>query len=61
MRLIRVLLEEDRNGNEAACYKDNGKRDRDVDRTTAHKDHVHIELNWRGARRRTTFWRDGLG
>jgi hypothetical protein len=85
MHLIRLLLEEDRNGNEAAlarrmgvqglifnckawyggsglgrysaCYKDNGKRDPDVDRTTAHKDHVHIELNWPGARKETTFWR----
>ena len=34
----------------SACYKDNGKRDPDVDRTTAHKDHVHLELNWPGAR-----------
>jgi hypothetical protein len=89
MRLIRLLLEEDRNGNEAAlarrmgvqglifnckawyggpnlgrysaCYRDNGKRDPDVDRTTAHKDHVHIELNWPGAREKTSFWRSPLG
>jgi hypothetical protein len=89
MRLIRLLLEEDRNGNEvalarrmgvqglifncrawyggsglgrySACYRDNGKRDPDVDRTTAHKDHVHIELNWKGARRKTSFWRSPLG
>jgi hypothetical protein len=89
MRLIHLLLEEDRNGNEAAlarrmgvqgliynckawyggpdlgrysaCYRDNGKRDRDVDRTTAHKDHIHIELNWAGARKKTSFWRSPLG
>jgi hypothetical protein len=24
--------------------------------TTAHRDHVHIELNWAGARKRTSFW-----
>jgi hypothetical protein len=88
MRLIRLFLEEDRNGNEAAlarrmgvqglifncrawyggsdlgrysqCYKDNGKRDPDVDRTTAHKDHVHFELNWKGARKKTSFWRSPL-
>ena len=31
-------------GRYSACYKQSGKRDPDVDRTTAHKDHVHIEL-----------------
>jgi hypothetical protein len=89
MRLIRLFLEEDRNGNEvalarrmgvqglifncrawyggsdldrySACFKGNGKRDPDVDRTTAHKDHVHIELNWKGARKKTSFWRSPLG
>jgi hypothetical protein len=39
------------------CYKPNGKPDEDVDRTTAHKDHVHIELNWAGARKKTSFWK----
>jgi hypothetical protein len=28
-----------------------------VDRTTAHRDHIHIGLNWPGARGRTSFWR----
>ena len=32
---------------------------RKVDRTTAHRDHVHLGLNWAGARRRTSFWRYG--
>jgi len=32
-----------------------------VDRTTAHKDHVHIGLNWAGAKGLTSFWKAGLG
>ena len=31
-----------------------------VDRTTAHRDHVHIGLNVAGARARTSFWRSPL-
>ena len=38
------------------CYGRSGKRRRHVDDTTAHRDHVHIGLNRRGAARRTTFW-----
>ncbi len=30
-----------------------------VDRTTAHRNHVHLGLNWRGAQLKTTFWRYG--
>ena len=30
---------------------------RGVSRTMAHKDHLHIGLNWRGARERSSFWR----
>jgi hypothetical protein len=26
------------------------------DPTTAHRDHVHVELNWDGARKQTSFW-----
>jgi hypothetical protein len=40
----------------SACYRKNGKRRRHVDDTTAHRDHVHIGLNKRGAARRTSFW-----
>ena len=47
-------------GRYSQCYKNNGKRDPDVDRTTAHKDHIHIELNWKGARKKTSFWRSSL-
>src|SRR4051812_27686617 len=28
-----------------------------VDDTTAHRNHVHIELNWAGARMQTSFWK----
>lgn len=48
-------------GKYSGCYKENGKRDPDVDRTTAHKDHIHIELNWAGAREKTSFWKSGFG
>ena len=30
---------------------------RGASRTMAHKDHLHIGLNWRGARERSSFWR----
>jgi hypothetical protein len=26
------------------------------DPTTAHRDHIHLELNWDGARKQTSFW-----
>ena len=42
------------------CFKPNGKRKRKLNRTAAHKDHIHIELNWRGARKKTSFWRSPL-
>jgi hypothetical protein len=35
-------------------------RSRGVDRTTAHRDHVHIGLDWPGARAQTSFWRSAL-
>lgn len=31
-----------------------------VDRTTAHRDHIHIGLNWAGAKARTSFWKSSL-
>lgn len=39
------------------CYKRNGNLRNHLDRTQAHRDHIHIELNWDGARERTSFWR----
>jgi hypothetical protein len=38
------------------CFNRRGKRRRQLDRTAAHMDHVHIELNWHGAREKTSFW-----
>jgi hypothetical protein len=42
------------------CYKPNGQRRKRLDPTAAHMDHVHIELNWPGAREKTSFWQSPL-
>jgi hypothetical protein len=42
------------------CYRRDGRLRRHLDRTLAHRNHVHIELNWAGARKRTSFWRSPL-
>ena len=42
-------------GKYSACFGRNGKRKK-VDPTTAHRDHIHIELNKLGAAKKTTFW-----
>jgi hypothetical protein len=47
-------------GKYSYCYRENGKRRRHLDPTAAHEDHIHIELNWPGARKRTSFWRSPL-
>jgi hypothetical protein len=47
-------------GRYSYCYRDNGERRRHLDRTQAHMDHVHIELNRQGAREETSFWRSPL-
>jgi hypothetical protein len=47
-------------GDYSYCYKRNGELRNDLDRTAAHRDHVHIELNWDGARKNTSFWRSPL-
>jgi hypothetical protein len=38
------------------CYGKKGKRKKNLDPTQAHMNHVHIELNLRGAAKKTTFW-----
>jgi hypothetical protein len=38
------------------CYDSKGRRKR-IDDTTAHRDHIHVGLNWPGARKQTSFWR----
>jgi hypothetical protein len=40
-----------------ACFTEKGKPRKGVDRTTAHRDHIHFGLSWAGARKRTSFWR----
>jgi hypothetical protein len=42
------------------CFKKNGKRKNNLDPTQAHIDHIHIELNKKGARGKTSFWRSGI-
>jgi hypothetical protein len=46
-------------GEYSYCYK-NGHRRSNLDRTQAHKDHIHIELNKPGARKNTSFWQSPL-
>lgn len=43
-------------GKYSQCFNEKGKRLQHVNFTTAHKDHIHFGLSWRGARKRTTFW-----
>jgi hypothetical protein len=45
----------------SVCFDGRGRRRAGVDRTLAHRDHVHLGLNWSGARARTSFWRAGGG
>ena len=40
----------------SVCFTDGGKRRRNVNRTEAHMNHIHIGLSWAGAHRRTSFW-----
>ena len=42
-------------GKYSRCFDRKGRRVR-VDDTNAHRDHIHIGLNWRGARMLSTFW-----
>ena len=39
------------------CFKRDGRPNKKVDRTTAHRDHIHFGLSKAGAEGRTTFWR----
>ena len=45
-------------GKYSRCYDEEGKR-RKVDDTSAHRDHIHIGLNWAGARKQSSFWDRG--
>jgi hypothetical protein len=43
-------------GDYSYCYDKKGRRKHGLDPTQAHMNHVHIELNLRGAAMKTTFW-----
>jgi hypothetical protein len=43
----------------SACVDADGEPRPNVDRTLAHRDHLHLGLSWSGARKRTSFWRSG--
>ena len=45
----------------SACLSRNGDLRRRVDRTVAHRDHLHIGLSRAGAAGRTSFWLSGAG
>jgi hypothetical protein len=47
-------------GDYSYCYRRNGELRDGLDRTQAHRNHVHIELNWDGAGECTSFWRSPL-
>jgi hypothetical protein len=47
-------------GKYSYCYRPSGKKRDGLNPTQAHVDHVHVELNWPGARKRTSFWRSPL-
>ena len=39
------------------CFKKDGRPNKKVDPTTAHRDHIHFGISKAGAAGRTTFWR----
>jgi hypothetical protein len=39
----------------SVCYDKNGKPKK-VDDTSAHRDHIHLGMNWPGAKLRSSFW-----
>ena len=41
----------------SVCYSKRGKLRKHVDKTVAHRDHVHIGMSKAGAKARTSFWR----
>lgn len=40
-----------------ACRDSRGKPRRGVDRTIAHRNHIHFSLSWSGAHMRTSYWK----
>lgn len=45
----------------SVCNGKNGKLNPKVDDTTAHRDHIHLELNKSASRLQTSWWTDGPG
>jgi hypothetical protein len=43
----------------SACFDSKG-RPKKVDDTNAHRNHIHIGVNWPGARMQTSFWKSSL-
>ncbi len=43
-------------GHYSLCYDRKGKRKK-IDDTNAHRNHIHIGLNWSGARMKSSFWK----
>jgi hypothetical protein len=41
----------------SACYDKKGRPRKNVDDSTAHRNHIHIGVNWAGARMQSSFWR----
>ncbi len=41
----------------SVCFNKHGKRRKRVNKTAAHRDHIHFGLTKRGAAGRTTFWK----
>jgi hypothetical protein len=41
----------------SVCYTKRGKLRKHVDKTVAHRDHVHLGMTKAGAKARTSFWR----
>jgi hypothetical protein len=42
----------------SVCFKPNGRKRKGVDKTSAHRDHIHIGMSKAGARALTSFWAD---
>jgi hypothetical protein len=40
----------------SVCFDEKGKRRKGVDKTSAHRDHIHIGMTKAGANGRTSFW-----
>ena len=51
----------ERMGPYSVCFDERGKPKAGVDKTLAHRDHIHFGLSRAGARKRTSFWIPAAG